>query len=162
MNAIRPKRPPEVIGWRELISLPDFAVPSMKVKIDTGARTSALHGEEQEEFERDGQLWVRFVLPISNHRHGPICEAPLIGQRDIKNTSGVPERRHVISTLVLLGRHKWHIECSLADRAQMGFDMILGRTAIRRRRILVDPAHSFLAGPPKARLKDRVAPGEHA
>jgi len=73
--------------------------------------------------------------------------APLIGEREIKNSSGVSERRLVVHTTLNLGRHHWHIEVSLTNRERMEYDLILGRTAIRRRGILVDPGRSFLLDP---------------
>ncbi|MGJ8530235.1 ATP-dependent zinc protease family protein [Maritalea sp.] len=135
----------EVIGWREHIGLPNLGISRMAAKIDTGARTSALHAEEQELFERDGQRWVRFKAPkLKNH---PACliEAPLKSEREIKNTSGIAENRFVIRTLLMLGDHGWHIDVSLADRDAMTFDLIICRTALKGRKILVDPSRSFLS-----------------
>lgn len=142
-------RVPEVIGWREWIGLPEFGIAAMRAKIDTGARTSALHAIHQERFERDGQPWVRFHVPVPGLDRSSRVEAPITDEREVKNTSGLPERRIIVIVLLLLGRHRWHVETSLADREKMTFDMILGRTAIRAKRILVDPRRSFLAGQPR-------------
>ncbi|WP_346894449.1 RimK/LysX family protein [uncultured Roseibium sp.] len=142
-------RPPaDVIGWREVVALPDLDLPLIRAKIDTGARTSALHAEDQELYDRAGKTWVRFRLPGSRYHRDMQVDVPVLDTRDIKNTSGVPEQRLVIETLLILGHHHWHVEVSLANRENMGFDMILGRTAIRRRNVLVDPGRSFLAGDP--------------
>lgn len=142
------ERKREIVGWRELVGLPDFNIKEMRAKIDTGARTSALHAENQQQFERAGQKWVRFKLPA----HGPapdyLLEAQVIDERDIKNSGGVPERRLIIRTTLLLGRHRWKVEISLADRKKMEFDLILGRTALRTHRVLVNPSASFLSGRP--------------
>lgn len=138
----------DIIGWREIVSLPELGVFDMRAKIDTGARTSALHAEEQELFNRDGARWVRFRVPASRHHSDFRVEVPVLDERDIKNTSGVPESRVVIRTLLHLGTHHWHVDVSLADRSNMGFDMILGRTAIRRHNVLVNAGRSFLAGKP--------------
>lgn len=136
------------IGWREWVSLPDLGIPEMKAKIDTGARTSALHAIDIETLRRDGEDWVSFVVPrVGRTRRS----ARLIDQRDIKNTSGIPESRMIVETTLLLGKHRWRIEASLANRERMEFDLILGRTAIRRHALLVDPGRSFLAGPPVGR-----------
>ncbi|PVB61722.1 RimK/LysX family protein [Labrenzia sp. 011] len=143
----------EVIGWREVVSLPELGVFDMRAKIDTGARTSALHAEDQEIFERNGTRWVRFRVPASRHHEDFKVEVPVQDERDIKNTSGVPERRIVIRTVLHLGTHHWHVDVSLANRANMGFDMILGRTAIRRHKVLVDSGRSFLAGKPAVATK---------
>ena len=151
MKAKRTDRVPEVIGWREWIGLPELGIASMRAKIDTGARTSALHATHQERFERDGEPWVRFRVPVPGFGRASRVEAPIADEREVKNTSGLPERRIIIMVLLLLGRHRWHVETSLADREKMSFDMILGRTAIRAKRILVDPRHSFLAGRPRQR-----------
>jgi hypothetical protein len=146
----RSKRVTDIIGWREWVALPDIGIPEIKAKIDTGARTSALHAVDQQVFDRDGRTWVRFKVPASHkHRDIPV-EAPLIDERDIRNTSGIPERRRIIRTTLLLGRHHWKIDISLANREQMEFDIILGRTAIRSRGVLVHPGRSFVAGPPHA------------
>ncbi|MHA6266976.1 RimK/LysX family protein [uncultured Aliiroseovarius sp.] len=145
------KRTFETIGWRENVGLPDFGISRVKAKIDTGARTSALHAEEQQRFFRDDQEWVRFLTPVNGKRKLSQVEAQLLGEREIKNTGGIPERRLIVRTTLLLGRHCWHIEVSLADRKKMEFDLILGRTAIRGRHVLVDPGSSFLAGPPRMR-----------
>ncbi len=144
-------RAPDVIGWREKISLPNLGVVDIRAKIDTGARTSALHAVDQEIFERDGARWVCFRVPASRYHRDVRIEAPISDERLIKNTSGVPELRLVIETLLVLGRHRWHVEVSLANRENMGFDMILGRTAVRSRRVLVNPSKSFLAGDPIVR-----------
>lgn len=122
----------------------------MRAKIDTGARTSALHALDQVRFERDGAAWVRFRVPMPGSRKRARAEARIVDEREIKNTSGRPEMRIVIETVLVIGRHRWHIEASLANREKMEFDMILGRTAIRRRGVLIDAGRSYLAGPPVA------------
>lgn len=134
-----------MIGWRELIGLPELGILQMAAKIDTGARTSALHAEERELFERGGKRWVRFKAPKLKGEPPRFIEAPVALERLIKNTSGVPENRLVIRTLLMLGKHRWHIDVSLADRDAMKFDLIIGRTALKGRRILVDPARSYLS-----------------
>ena len=139
---------PEVIGWREMVGLPDYGIKTLAAKIDTGARTSALHAVDQRIFEKDHQIWVRFIIPIPNRRRGIRVEAPVVDERDIKNTGGVPERRLIVRTALVLGRHHWHIDVSLANREKMEFDLILGRTAVRDRGMLVNPRRSFLLGDP--------------
>ncbi len=141
---------PEIIGWRERISLPDFGIENIPAKIDTGARTAALHAVDQTVFEIDGERWVEFMIPLQNRRSANRVRTRVVDEREIKNTGGVPELRLIVRTLLFLGRHRWHIDVSLANRAKMEFDLILGRTAIRRRGILVDPGQSYLLGPQKA------------
>lgn len=145
MKQPRIPREREVIGWREVIGLPELGIVQMPAKIDTGARTSALHAEDREIFERDGNRWVRFRAPGSKSQQPRLVEMPILVERDIKNTSGIPESRLVIRTLLMLGRHRWHIDVSLADRDAMTFDLIIGRTALKGRRILVDPTRSYLS-----------------
>lgn len=137
------------IGWRERVGFPDLEIPVLRAKIDTGARTSALHAVDIEEFTLHDAAWVRFGAPLTDH--GPIttCTAKLVETRAIKNTSGKPEDRYVVSTTIVLAQRHWKIEVSLADRDNMGFPLILGRTALRRHRLLVDPGRSYLAGEPK-------------
>ena len=138
------------IGWREVIGLPDLGVARVVAKIDTGARTSAIHATRVKPFRRDGADWVRFHIPHSSGLRARDVEAPLLGTRPIKNTSGIHEERLVIETALVIGRRRWRIEVSLANRTRMALPIILGRTAIRRHRILVDPGRSFLLGKPSA------------
>ena len=138
------------IGWREWIGLPDLGIVGIKAKIDTGARTTALHAVEIERREHtDGTHWLAFTVPAGNGHETLRVEAPMIEEREVRNTSGVPDPRPVIRTTLSIGRRRWPIEVTLADRTEMGFDVILGRTAIRRRGLLVDPGRSWLARPPK-------------
>lgn len=136
-----------VIGWREWVALPDLGVPALKVKVDTGARTSALHAVQVEEFTRRGVAWVRFgILP---HQQDPrtviLAEAPLVEYRQVRSSNGHRERRPVIATPIALANQQWVIELTLTNRAVMGFRMLLGREAIQRR-FHVDPARSYLGG----------------
>ena len=144
-----------MIGWREYVALPKFGIIDLATKIDTGARTSALHAVDQRLVETDAGQWVEFMIPVHNRRSSKIVRAPLVGEREIKNTSGVAERRLIVRTVLLLGHHRWHIEVSLANRERMEFDLILGRTAIRRRRVLVDPGRSFVLG--RSRVSAKAA-----
>lgn len=142
---------PTLIGWREYVALPQLGLASLFAKIDTGARTSALHATHIAPFDRDGAAWVRFHVPHHGKLHAADCEAPLVEEeRHITNTSGVPEARHIIETLLVLGRRRWRIEVSLTDRSSMKSPLILGRTAIRRHGVLVDAGRSFLVEPPRS------------
>jgi len=140
-----------VVGWREVVGLPDLGIGRAQAKIDTGARTSALHATRIRPFERDGETWVRFHVPHAGLAAVENCEARLVDRREIKNTSGIPEERLVIETKLVIGGRRWTIEVSLADRGNMTMPIILGRTAIRRRRILVDAGRSFLTTARKQR-----------
>ena len=135
---------PLVIGWREVVSLPDLGLSDFRAKIDTGARTSALHALRIEPLEREGHPWVRFAPPDLGHGAPAWVEAPLIERRAIKNTSGVPEDRYVIRTHLQLASRRFLIEVALANRGDMAFPMIIGRTAIRGHGLLVDCGRSWL------------------
>ena len=128
-----------VIGWQERIDLPLLGIADLRAKIDTGARTSALHATDIETFERDGLPWVRFHTGFDDDSHDTNAEAPVHDRREITNTSGVPEERIVIRTRFRIAGARWRIDLSLADRRGMTFRMIVGRSALRRGDILVDP-----------------------
>ena len=143
------ERPPTLIGWREWIGLPGLGIRAIKAKVDTGARTTALHAVDIHRTEHaDGTHWLAFTVPAGNGHDVLRVEAPMVEEREIRNTSGVPDPRPVIRTALSIDRRRWPIEITLADRTEMGFDVILGRTAIRRRGLLVNPGRSFLAHPP--------------
>ena len=147
----RPAVRPKEIGWREMVGLPDLDIDRIKAKIDTGARTSALHALDPRPFENAGSPWIGFSIPSPTHGLPIHCAAPVVDRRAIKNTSGIPETRPIIMTTLIIGRRRWHIEVSLSDRSEMEFDLILGRAAIRGHNLVVNPGKSFLAGPPVER-----------
>lgn len=140
-----------VLGWREWIGLPDFGVPLIKAKVDTGARTSSIHAMQIELVEIDHKKFVKFVLPhYRGDGHGPIhCTAPLVAIRGIRSSNGEQDERYIISSHIAVGHHRVKVEISLANRSLMGFPMLLGRTAIKAGRFLVQPAKSYLAGKPE-------------
>jgi hypothetical protein len=133
-----------VIGWREWVALPGLGVERIKAKIDTGARTSALHAFEIEVSEKNGQDWVRFTVHPYQEDDTEIqtCTCPVQDIRVITNSGGSRERRIVIETQLTVGTLSWPIEMTLTNRDEMGFRMLLGRTAIKGR-LLVDPGRSF-------------------
>lgn len=134
-----------LIGWREWVRLPEFSIASIKVKVDTGARSSSIHAVNIEQFELEGIQKVRFqIAPIQHNDQQLIqAEAKLLCQRTVTDSGGHKERRPVVLTAVSLGDKIWPIELTLTNRDVMGFRMLLGRQAIRDR-FLVDPGHSFL------------------
>ena len=156
MKRLKSSRPAEVIGWRELVTLPDLGISNMRAKIDTGARTSALHAVDQQPFNLDGIRWVGFSIPLSGTKRIVRAVAKVLDERQIKNTSGIPERRLIIRLNLLIGRHHWHVETSLANREKMEFDLILGRTALRGRGLLVNPGRSFLLNSPQPRKSRNI------
>jgi hypothetical protein len=132
-----------IAGWRERVSLPALGLRAIAAKIDTGARTSALHASDVETFRRGGKRHVRFGLRKGGGTRR--VEATLWGERRVRSSSGHPARRPVILTVLEMGGERWVIEVGLAERGTMGFPMLLGRQAVRGR-FLVDPARSWLIG----------------
>ena len=147
MTAVRPAPAPLVIGWMERLDLPDLALSDVKAKIDTGARTSAIHAVDVEPFRRDEADWVRFAVPLTEADPHHMVEAPVHDRRDIKNTSGIPETRIVIRTRLRLIDRTWRISLSLADRGNMLFPMIVGRTALKAHDVAVHTRRAYLAEP---------------
>lgn len=137
-------RPPLVVGWRELVDLPDLGLFGIPAKIDTGARTSSLHAHVLEDFQRDGERFVRFAVDWGGVRHQ--CEAIHVDVRGITSSNGDQQTRFVIKTPLAIGNLTFRAEISLADRSQMQFPMLIGRTALRRR-MVVDSGHSWLQSP---------------
>jgi len=136
-----------VVGWREWLSLPELGIGTIRAKVDSGARSSALHVEDQEEFLRDGQPCVRFTIePGDAARTRHRAEALISDRRIVTDSGGHRSERLFVRTLLRLpdGR-SWSIEVNLAERRNMLFPMLLGRTALRGR-CLVEPARSFLLG----------------
>ncbi|NEP62554.1 MAG: ATP-dependent zinc protease [Symploca sp. SIO2G7] len=133
------------IGWREWISLPDLGMAGIKAKIDTGARSSTLHAFDIEVFKLNDSNFVRFkVCPYQfNDTDIVTAEAELLDIRNIRNSGGQSQSRPVIKTSVMLGEQLWPIELTLTNRDVMGFRMLLGRQAVRRR-FLVDSGRSYL------------------
>ncbi len=136
-----------VVGWREWVGLPRLKVDRIKAKIDTGARTSSLHAFDIEVFQRGGKDFVKFkVHPLQRQSKKVVeCEAELYDQRYVKSSSGHSQLRPVILTQLRVGSHLWDIELTLTNRDQMGFRMLIGRTAIRRH-LLVHSGRSYILG----------------
>ena len=134
-----------VIGWREVVILPQLGIDKIKAKIDTGARSSALHAFNIVEFQRNGKDFIRFqVHPVQRDRITTVTsEAELLEYRKVKNSGGGVQLRPVIMTEIKLGQSSWAIELTLTNRDVMGFRMLLGRQAVRNK-FLIDPGRSFL------------------
>jgi hypothetical protein len=144
-----------VIGWHECISLPELGLKNFAVKVDTGAKTTALHADDIETFQKDGEDWVRFRSPELPGTPPRTIELPVHTERDITNTSGTPETRIVIHTPMILSKRRWTIDISLTDRGTMRFPLILGRRALKGHNIAVHPGKSYLVSK-KPRFKGQT------
>jgi hypothetical protein len=139
--------PPITLGWREWVSLPGLGIDRIKAKVDTGARTSALHAFAIEEFVDHGRQRLRFRLhPIQRDNATVVeCVADAVDRRLVSDSGGHREMRWVIAAEVVVGPHRWPAEFTLTSRDDMLFRMLLGRTAIAGK-ATVDPARSYLVG----------------
>lgn len=136
-----------VVGGEEWCSLLNLKIPALKVRVDSGAKTSALHAEDIIPFEKDNETWVKFkVNPIQkNSKYVISCEAKVIDKRIVKSSSGTRESRYVILTEIKLAEKSWEIEVTLTNRDTMGFRMLLGREAMSGK-MLVDPDEKYIHG----------------
>lgn len=136
-----------ILGSEEWCSFPELGIPTIKARVDSGAKTSALHAINIAPFMKDSENWVKFdINPIQNNLKTVIhCEAKLIDKRVVKSSSGYREQRYVIQTQLKIGNDNWAIEMTLTNRDSMGFRMLLGREAMSGR-ILVDPEQKYLLG----------------
>lgn len=153
-----------ILGSEEWCSFPELGIPTIKARVDSGAKTSALHAVNIAPFVRDEQNWVKFdINPIQNNLKTIIhCEAPLIDKRIVKSSSGFREQRYVIRTSLDFGENNWPIEMTLTNRDSMGFRMLLGREAMSGR-VLVDPEQKYLLGQPSSEtLKELYQNSEKA
>jgi hypothetical protein len=137
-----------VIGWREWVCLPELGIDHIKAKIDTGARTSALHAFSLETGRDKGVRCVHFgVHPLQRNVDEIVrCVAPIVDERNVRDSGGHREWRYVIETPLALGGRQWPVEITLTSRDTMLFRMLVGRTAMSVLR--VDPTASFLTGRP--------------
>lgn len=140
---IRPR-----IGWEEWCDFPDLGLPAIRSKTDTGAKTSSLHADNLEVFQKDGQDYIRFTVhPIQRNRAiTRICEAPIVDYRNITSSNGEREKRYVIQTTFKFGDHIFTSDLTLTTRYGMTFRMLLGKEALKAGKFLVDPAKGYIYG----------------
>lgn len=134
-----------VIGWREWVDLPQLGLEKVKAKVDTGARTSALHAFALHPYEKDGKQKIRFDIHPEQHNNTLVitCEADIVDKRPVTDSGGHTEERYVIETPITIAGQTWSIEITLTERENMLFRMLLGRRALRKR-FIVNPARSFV------------------
>ena len=144
------------VGWREWVGLPELGIPEIKAKVDTGARTSALHAFQVREFIENGVQRVEFSIHPRQHDNDKVtvCTADVVDERQVTDSGGHKEQRWVIQTPVSLGVHTWPIEITLTARDDMRFRMLLGRTAIMGRAV-VDPNQSYVVGAKRRRKRKK-------
>jgi hypothetical protein len=135
------------VGWREWAALPGLGIARIKAKIDTGARTSALHAFALDTFVEQGHPMVRFgVHPLQRRLRPQIyCVAKVVDERWVMDSGGHREQRLVIMTPVCIGAVTWPIELTLTARDPMRFRLLIGRSAMRDK-LLVDPDVSYVTG----------------
>lgn len=138
----------KIVGWKEVVSLPALGIASLKCKVDTGAKNSAIHAFEVKEFTQDGQRWVRFKVHTDDNNSEVFheCEAKVQDVRKVTNSGGYATNRFFIETEIQLGDYTIRAPMSLTSRDTMAFKMLLGRTALRKAGLLVDPSKEFLQG----------------
>lgn len=153
-----------MLGWREWVALPEFNIAQIKAKIDTGARSSALHAFVIEPYRKGGQHWVMFALhPLQMRTDIAIeCHAPVKDRRIVTDSGGHKQRRYVIETRLMLGQSLIQAEMTLTNRDSMRFRMLLGRTAMDKQ-FIIDPGASYLQGKPDENAyRQLLQNGNHA
>jgi hypothetical protein len=135
------------LGWREWVSLPDLGLHRIKAKVDTGARTSAIHAFALRPYQENGEQRVEFRMHPNQKDSDTVvvCDAAVVDRRVVSDSGGHKEERLVIETTLMIGSHAWPIEATLTGRDDMLFRMLLGRTAIKSRAV-VNPARSYVVG----------------
>ncbi len=143
------KAPLIKIGWRELIALPELNVTRLHAKIDTGARSSAIHAEKISPFSKDGNPWISFEVNTDDDTDLlQQCEMPVSDQRYVMNSGGKRELRYFVRTILCIANHSWPIDLSLTTRNKLKYSMLIGREALGKR-VIIAPGHRYLTGEPK-------------
>ncbi|WP_205596490.1 RimK/LysX family protein [Wenzhouxiangella sp. XN201] len=142
--------PNMIIGACEWVALPDLGISQLRARVDTGAKSCAMHASDIEQVERDGVSFAIFHVPIGRHEatRWQRCEAEVRRIRRVRNTSGELEERLTIRTPVVIGHSRWDVDITLTNREKMRYRMLLGRTAMENH-ALVYPARTFLQGKPR-------------
>ncbi len=151
-----------LVGWREWLALPELGIPAIKAKIDTGARSSAIHAYSIDTETIDGQEFALFkVHPLQDDTQYSVdCRAPIVDRRTVRDSGGHLEERLFVTTQVAFAGKLWRAEFSLTNRENMAFRMLLGRTSMIGGELTVDPALSFTQGEELA-FQQHTASKEH-
>ena len=142
-----------IIGSEEWCSFPLINIPTIRARVDSGAKTSSMHAVNITPFKKEGTPWISFeVHPLQNNGKTTVhCESPVYDKRKVKSSTGNSELRYVIKTILSIAESTWEIEVTLTNRDTMGYRMLLGRQAMSGK-MLVDPEASFLLGEPTEEL----------
>ncbi len=145
------KEPLKTVGWREWVAFPEFGGPSVRAKVDTGARTSAIHARNIKITTREGREIAEFdIYPHQRDSQTVLhCQAPIVARRRIRNSGGHVQDRVIVRTTIRLGEDVFEIDLSLTRRDRMGYRMLLGRRALKKRYV-VDAGRSYVQGPSKS------------
>ncbi|MFZ4714438.1 MAG: ATP-dependent zinc protease [Bacteriovoracaceae bacterium] len=141
------KKEKDILGWREWVSLPDLDLLAIKAKVDTGAKTSSLHAFDIKTFKKSGHLYTKFKIhPLQDSKEVIVnCQAKVVDERVVSDSGGHKEKRLVILTPIMIGKHVFETEITLSDRESMHFRMLLGRATLKKK-FLVNPQSSFKLG----------------
>ena len=139
-----------IIGVCEWVALPELGIRKLRARVDTGAKSCALHASEIQSFQREGQDWVAFRVHLGHPEPNADrdCESLLMDVRTVRSTSGESEQRYTIRTPIVIGHSRWQVDITLSNREKMRYRMLLGRTAMENH-ALVYPARTFLQGNPR-------------
>lgn len=142
--------PNMIIGACEWVALPELGIDRLRARVDTGAKSCALHASDIREFSRADEDWIAFRLHLGHPRpkYDRDCESRLKGRRVVRSTSGRTEQRFTIRTPIVIGHSRWPVDITLTNRAKMRYRMLLGRSAMENH-ALVYPARIFLQGKPR-------------
>ncbi len=146
---------PVVLGWRERLALPQLGIAQLKAKLDTGARSSALHVEALDSFFRDGAVWLRFTVRAGRRLADEVrCEAPALDRRTVTDSGGRSTERWFIRSEIVLAGRRFEADINLTDRRHMLFPMLLGRSALQGR-FAIDPSRAYTQPRPLHAATDR-------
>lgn len=147
----------DLVGWKESVCLTKFKLHHIRAKIDTGAKTSALHADDIEFIIVRGLKYVKFhYTDDEGHRH--VLKSELIEERVIKSSNGEKTIRPVIKTDIKMGRKTFGIVVTLINRNMMGYKMLIGRDALKDGKFIINPAkQNLLKTPVRKNKKEKLA-----